>query len=71
LASKLFHKNSIASFLLGAFVINVLKSKKLNLDSGNKSNGFFYLAIISSALTSFTASFFLGSSFFFGFFFFF
>lgn len=57
----------MASFLLGALTIKVLKSKRLNLVSGNKSKGFFYLAMSSSAVGSSFSSFFV--SFFFNFFF--
>jgi len=54
----------MASFLLEALTIKVLKSKRLNLVSGSESKGFFCLAIGSSADYSSFSSFFLGSSFF-------
>lgn len=49
-ASKFCQKNSSASFLLGAFTYNVLKSNKLNFDAGSKSKG---LAVF---LTGFSSS---------------
>jgi len=44
----------------------VLKSKKLNLEAGRRSNGFLGFSKTSSAFSSFFSSFFLGYSFFLG-----
>jgi hypothetical protein len=66
-------KNSAtASFLFGALVIKVLKSKKLNLVGGRLSNGFFDFYSASSSTSfffGFGSSFFFGASFFFSSFF--
>lgn len=51
------------SFLSLALTIKVLKSKRLNLDSGRRSKGFFYFCMAAWTSSTFFSSF-LGCSFF-------